>query len=106
MLDRVEELTSTLFFYLWGNKTSFCDLNCTSRANVGEKTEPSSVCLSWSHFLLEGHIKYTKLITQGASNSGGVSFLRRRNERSGISPLKLCEYLACEKLTVAYSLPS
>ena len=39
-----------------------------------------------------------------ASDVCAAPFVKVRNERSGVSPLKLCEYLACRKPVVASKL--
>lgn len=53
-------------------------------------------------FIFTGLVPYEKVpLYINASNICVAPFIIKRNERIGISPLKLCEYLACEKPVVA-----
>lgn len=55
--------------------------------------------------LFTGMVPYQKVpLYVNASDVCTAPFVRERNERAGISPLKLCEYLACEKPVVTSKL--
>ncbi|MGB6874138.1 MAG: glycosyltransferase family 4 protein [Dehalococcoidia bacterium] len=58
-----------------------------------------------SNVLFTGRVPYQRVpLYINASDICAAPFIKARNERSGVSPLKLCEYLACQKPVVASNL--
>lgn len=65
-------------------------VNLAAEVGVGDK------------FMFIGTVHYEQVpLYINASNICAAPFIIKRNERIGISPLKLCEYMACEKPVVA-----